>query len=67
MFTIFIIGGYSISLHYKNMLSEQKVYLLEMNGERTKFTVSLKEVLLNHDLYNVELGYNNQRVCCRNL
>lgn len=43
------IGGCPLSLHYRNMLSEQKVYMLEMNGESTGFKVSLKEALLNRD------------------
>ncbi len=43
------IGGCSLSLHYRNMLSEQSAYILEMNGESTGFKVSLKEALLNRD------------------
>lgn len=45
-FNLFI-GGCSLSRHYRNMLSEQKAYELEMNGESTGFKVSLKEALLN--------------------
>jgi len=47
-FNLFI-GGCSVSRHFRNMLSEQKEYLLEMNGEGTGFRVSLKEALLNRD------------------
>lgn len=47
-FNLFI-GGCSLSRHYRNMLSEQRVYTLEMNGESTGFKVSLKEALLNRD------------------
>ncbi len=47
-FNLFI-GGCSLSRHYRNMLSEQEVYTLEMNGESTGFKVSLKEALLNRD------------------
>ena len=47
-FNLFI-GGCSLSLHYRNMLNEQKAYTLEMNGESTGFKVSLKEALLNRD------------------
>ena len=43
------IGGCPLSLHYKNMLSKQKAYTLEMNGESTGFKVSLEEALLNRD------------------
>ncbi len=43
------IGGCPLSLHYRNMLSEQNAYTLEMNGESTGFKVSLKEALLNRD------------------
>lgn len=43
------IGGCPLSLHYRNMLSEEKNYSLEMNGESTGFSVSLKEALLNRD------------------
>ena len=41
------IGGCPLSQHYRNMLSEQQVYTLEMNGVSTGFHVSLKEALLN--------------------
>ena len=43
------IGGCPLSLHYRNMLSEERAYTLEMNGEGTGFKVSLKEALLNRD------------------
>ena len=43
------IGGCPLSLHYRNMLSNDKAYLLEMNGESTGFKVSLKEALLNRE------------------
>ena len=43
------IGGCSLSLHYRNMLSGEKAYMLEMNGESTGFKVSLKDALLNRD------------------
>ena len=43
------IGGCPISLHYRNMISEERAYMLEMNGESTGFKVSLKEALLNRD------------------
>ena len=41
------IGGCTLSEHYRNMLSEQREYTLEMNGVSTGFHVSLKEALLN--------------------
>ncbi len=43
------IGGCSLSLHYRNMLSDERVYDLEMNGVRIGFKVSLKEALLNRE------------------
>lgn len=43
------IGGCPLSAHYRNMLSEERAYTLEMNGSRTGFSVSLKEALLNRD------------------
>lgn len=43
------IGGCPLSLHYSNMLSEQREYTLEMNGKSTGFKVSLKEALLNRE------------------
>ena len=43
------IGGCPLSLHYRNMISEERVYILEMNGESTGFKVSLKDALLNRD------------------
>ena len=43
------IGGCSLSRHYRNMLSDERVYELEMNGESTGFCVSMKEALLNRD------------------
>ena len=43
------IGGCPLSKHYRNMLSEERVYALEMNGSNTGFYVSLKEALLNRD------------------
>ncbi len=43
------IGGCSLSRHYRNMLSEDRAYSLEMNGVGTGFNVSLKDALLNRD------------------
>jgi len=43
------IGGCPLSLHYRNMISEERAYLLEMNGESTGFNVSLKDALTNRD------------------
>lgn len=43
------IGGCPLSLHYTNMLSEEKSYTLEMNGQSTGFDVSLKEALFNRE------------------
>ena len=43
------IGGCPLSLHHKNMITDEKAYTLEMNGESTGFFVSLKEALLNRE------------------
>ncbi len=44
-----MIGGCSLFTHYKNMLTDEKKYRLEHNGEDTGFYVSLKEALLNRE------------------
>ena len=41
------IGGCTLERHYRNMLSEERAYELQYNGERTRFFVSIKEALLN--------------------
>ncbi len=41
------IGGCSLYRHYRNILTEENEYILEMNGNSTGFYVSLKEALLN--------------------
>ena len=41
------IGGCSLERHYRNMLSGERAYELEYNGERTGFHVSLEEALYN--------------------
>ena len=43
------IGGCPLSRHYRNMLSGERAYSLEMNGESTGFYVSIKEALLSRD------------------
>jgi hypothetical protein len=43
------IGGCSLYRHYRNMLSEQKAYLLYCNGQDTGFFVSMKEALLSDE------------------
>lgn len=43
------IGGCPLSLHYRNMLSEEEAYSLEVNGEKTGFMVSLKKALLSQE------------------
>lgn len=47
-FNLFI-GGCPLSLHYQNMLSEERAYSLEMNGQETGFKVSLNEAVLNRE------------------
>ena len=43
------IGGCSLARHYRNMLSGDREYMLEMNGQSTGFKVSLQEALLNRE------------------
>ena len=43
------IGGCPLSLHYRNMLSDDKAYSLEFNGVGTGFKMSLSEALLSRD------------------
>ena len=44
------IGGCSLSRHYRNMLSEERVYAFEINGmQNTGILVSIKEALLSDD------------------
>lgn len=43
------IGGCAISKHYRNMISDERAYALEVNGLNTRFQVSLKEALLSHN------------------
>ena len=43
------IGGCPLSKHYRNMLSGECAYTLEMNGQSTGFPMSLEEALLNRD------------------
>ncbi len=47
-FNLFI-GGCSLERHHRNMVSEEREYTLEMNGQSTGFNVSLKEALLNRE------------------
>lgn len=41
------IGGCSLERHYRNMLSAERAYELQYNGQLTGFKVSLQEALLN--------------------
>lgn len=43
------IPGCPLSRHYRNMLSGERAYELQINGERSGFFVSLQEALLNRD------------------
>ncbi len=47
-FNLFI-GGCSLSTHYSNILSGEKAYELEINGESTGLNASLEETLLSRD------------------
>lgn len=54
------IGGCQLWKHYRNMLSGERIYELEMNGEATGFFVSLKEALLSRrwDVVTVQQASN---------
>lgn len=43
------IGGCPLSLHYRNMLSGSKSYMIQFNGVMTPFKVSMEEALLAED------------------
>lgn len=43
------IGGCPLDKHYRNMLSGERIYGLECNGQLTGFMVSLREALLNRE------------------
>ena len=43
------IGGCPLSSHYRNMISKECVYTLEINGNSTGLNVSLNDTLLNRD------------------
>ena len=43
------IPGCSLDRHYRNMLSGEKAYSLEFNGQSTGFFVSMEEALLSRD------------------
>lgn len=43
------IGGCTLARHYRNMLSGERAYELQVNGEATGFKVSLEEALLNRE------------------
>ena len=43
------IGGCSLYRHYRNMLSGERAYLMELNGMSSGFYVSMKEALLSDE------------------
>lgn len=43
------IGGCPLSRHYKNMLTGERAYSLEYNGETTGFCVSMSDALLSRE------------------
>ena len=46
---VLYIGGCSLYRHYRNMLSEEKVYDYIIDGIRSGLSVSLKEALLSDE------------------
>ena len=57
-FNLFIPGA-PLAAHYRNMLSKERAYLLEMNGRSVGFKVSLEEALLNRSWDVVTIQQNN--------
>ncbi len=57
VFSLFI-GGCTLGMHFRNMLSEQPAYTLVHNGVSTGFRVSMKEALLNRkwDVITIQQG-----------
>lgn len=43
------IGGCPISTHYRNMMGNNKAYMLQVNGHPTGFNVTMEEALLNRN------------------
>ncbi len=58
------IGGCPLARHFRNMMSEERAYTLEMNGDNTFFRVGIKEALLTLDWDVVTLQQaSNLSVC----
>ena len=55
------IGGCPLERHYRNMLSGERAYELQYNGQRTGFPVSLSEALLNRDWDVVTIQQQSSR------
>lgn len=58
-----MIPGCPLWKHYRNMLSEEKAYGLESNGNDTSFKVSLKEALLADNWDVITLQQNSLSTC----
>ena len=43
------IGGCPISTHYRNMMGNNKAYMLQVNGHPTGFNVTMEEAILNRN------------------
>ena len=43
------IGGCPLSTHYRNMLSGEKAYWMQINGAMTNFKISMEDALLSDD------------------
>lgn len=58
------IGGCSLERHFRNIQADARVYGLEINGEKSGFSVSVKESLLNRawDMVTVQ-QVSNQSIC----
>lgn len=55
------IGGCSLERHYRNMLSNERAYELQYNGQKTGFFVSLSESLLNREWDVVTIQQQSSR------
>ena len=58
------IPGCLLSHHYRNMLSEEEAYKIEINGMHSGFDVSMKEALLNRDWDVVTIQQGSLKSAC---
>ena len=59
------IGGCPLDSHYRNMLSGERAYELQVNGHKSEFRVSLKEGLLNRSWDIITIQQVSNRACIK--